>query len=93
MRERVCVYRQVRSQTTEEVRDVGRRKYNCAGGCGAGNCAGVGYGVAAYVVSDDGDEALGGGDRGFAGYETAGYDDDGRSVGGSGCTKWEPRSG
>ena len=66
---------------------------NCAGGRGAGNCAGVGYGVIAYVVSDDGDEALGGGDCGFAGHETAGYDVDGGSVGGSGCTKWEPRSG
>ena len=31
-----------------------------------GICAGVGYGVAAYVVSDYGDEAFGGGDYGFA---------------------------
>ena len=55
----VCVYRRVRSQTTEGVRDVGGRQCNCAGGCGAGDCAAVGYGVAAYDVSDDGDEALG----------------------------------
>ena len=55
--------------------------------------AGCGYGVAAYVVSDYGDEAFGGADYGFAGNETDGYDDDGRSVGGSGCTKWEPSSG
>ena len=34
---------------------------------GAGNCTGAGYGVAAYDVSDYGDEAFGGGDCGFAG--------------------------
>ena len=34
----VCVYLEVRSQTTERVRDVRRgRHHSCAGGCGAGD--------------------------------------------------------
>ena len=88
----VCVYRRVRSQTTEGVRDVGGRQCNCAGGCGAGDCAAAGYGVAAYDVGDYGDEAFGVGDCGFAVLETEGYDDDGGGVGGSECEKREPGS-
>ena len=89
----VCVYRRGRSQTTEGVRDVGERQCNCAGGCSAGDCTGAGYRVAAYDVSDYGDEAFGVGDCVFAGLETDGYDDDGGSVGGSDGEKWEPGSG
>ena len=76
----------------EEVKDVGGRQCNCAGGCGAGDRAAVGYGVAAYVVSDDSDEAFGVGDCGIAGLETEGYDDDGGGVGGCDWEKWEPGS-
>ena len=50
-------------------------------------------GVAAYDVSDYGDEAFGVGDCGFAGHETERYDDDGGGVGGSECEKREPGSG
>ena len=56
-------------------------------------CAAAGYGVAAYVVSDYGDETFGVGDCGFAGLETEGYDEDGGSVGGSDGEKWEPGRG
>ena len=90
---RVCAYREVRSQTTEGVRDVGRGRYHsCASGCGAGDCVGAGYGVAAYVVSDDGDETFGGGDYGVAGDEDAGYDDYGGGVGRGECEKRKSRS-
>ena len=85
----MCVYRRCRSQTTEGVKDVGGRQPNCAGRCRAGDCTAVGYGVAAYVVSDDSDEAFGVGDCGFAGLETEGYDDDGGGVGGCDGEKWE----
>ena len=74
----------------EGVRDVGGRQCNCAGGRGAGDCAGVGYGVAAYVVSDNGDEAFGGGDCGFAGHETEIHDDDGGSVAGASVRSRSP---
>ena len=57
-----------------------------------GICAGVGYGVAAYVVSDYGDKAFWVGDCGFAGLETEGYDDDGGGVGGSDMEKLDPGS-
>ena len=89
----MCVPTRSEPNNFEGVRDVGGRQCNCAGGCGAGDCAAAGYGVAAYDVSDDGDDAFGVGDCGVAGDEDAGYDDDGRSVGVSECTKWEPRSG
>ena len=88
----VCVYRRGRSQTTEGVRDVGGLQCNCAGGRGAWNCAGAGYGVAAYDVSDYGDEAFCVGDCGFAGLETEGYDDDGGGVGWSVREELEPGS-
>ena len=88
----MCVPISLEPNNFEGVRDVGGRQCNCAGGCGAGDCAGVGYGVAAYVVSDYGDEAFGGGDYGFAGNETEGYDDDGGGLGGSECEKREPGS-
>ena len=87
------MYRPVRSQTTEVVRDVCGRQCNCAGGCGAGDRAAVGYGVAAYDVSDDGDEALGVGDCGFEGDEAERCYVYGGGVGGSGGAKWEPGSG
>ena len=44
-------------------------------------------------MSDDGDEALGDRDCGFAGVATEGYDDDGGGVGGCDVEKWEPGSG
>ena len=66
----MCVYREVRSQTTEWVRD----------------------GVAAYDVSDYGDEAFGVGDCGVARVEDEGYNDYGRGVGRGECEKWESRS-
>ena len=56
-------------------------------------CAAAGDGVTAHVISDDGDEALGVGDCGFAGVATEGYDDDGGGVGGGECEKREPGSG
>ena len=72
----MCVYREVRSKTTEWVRDVRRGRYHSgAGGCSAGDCAAVVYGVAAYHVSDYGDEAFGGGDYGIAGVEDERYYD------------------
>ena len=73
----------------EGVRDVGGRQCNRAGGCGERDCAAAGYGVAAYVVSDDSDETFGVGDCGFAGVATEGYDDDGGGVGGCDGEKWE----
>ena len=51
------------------------------------------YGVAAYDVSDYGDEAFGVEDCVFVGHETEGYDDDGGGVGGGECEKREPGSG
>ena len=70
----VCVYLEVRSQTTEGVSDVGRGMYHSgAGGCRAEDCATVGNGVAAYYDGDYGDEAFGGRDYGVAGNEDAGY--------------------
>ena len=49
------------------------------------DCAAAGYGVAAYVVSDDSDEAFGVGNCGVARDEDAGYDDYGGGVGSSEC--------
>ena len=60
--------------------------------CGAGDCATVGYGVAAYVFSDYGNGAFGVGDCGFAGIATEGYDDDDGGIGGCDGEKWEPGS-
>ena len=91
MRVCVCAYREVRSQTTEWVRDVRRGWYHSgAGGCSAGDCAAVVYGVAAYHDGDYGDEALGGRDYGVSGDDDAGYYDYG---GGSECEKRESGSG
>ena len=79
----MCVPTSSEPNDFEGVRDVGGRQCNCAGGRGAGNCAVAGYSVAAYDVSDYGDEAFGVGDCWVAGHETEGYDDDGGGVGGS----------
>ena len=87
------MYREVRSQTTERVRDVWRGRSNDgAGGCRAGDCAAVVYGVAAYYDSDYGDETFGVGDCGVAGDEDEGYDDDGGGVVISGCEARESGS-
>ena len=56
------------------------------------DCTAVVYGVAAYDVSDYGDETFGVGDCGVARDEDAGYDDYGGGVGRSECEKRKSRS-
>ena len=90
---RVCVPTSSEPNNSEGVTDVGGRQCDCAGGCGAGDCTAVGDGVAAYDISDDGDETLGVGDCGVEGDEAEGRYDGGGGAGRSGCAKWEPRSG
>ena len=93
----VCAYRKVRSQTTEGVREARRGKYHSgSGGCSAGDCAAVVYGVAEYYVGDYGYETFGGKDCGTTGdEEDEGYHDDGGCVGSSECEKerWMLESG
>ena len=56
------------------------------------NCAGVGYGVAAYYDGDYGDEAFGGGDYWVAGDEDERYYDGGGGFDSSECEKRESGS-
>ena len=56
------------------------------------DCASAGYGVAAYVVSDDSDETFGVGDCVVARDEDAGYDDYGGGVGRGECEERKSRS-
>ena len=68
VRECVCVYRDVRSQTTDGVGDVRRKNYHSvAGGCSTGDSAGVVYVLAAYYVGDYGYVTFGGRDCGTTG--------------------------
>ena len=63
----VCVPTRSEPNNGRGERCLERTVARLCGGCGAGDCAAAGDGVAAYDDGDYGDEAFGVGDCGFAG--------------------------